>query len=104
MIGLEARYASGEELGRISEVVTDERSGEVTHVLVEGGEESLELPISQLVPGDIVLLSAGDMIPADLRLVSCKDLFIIQASLTGESFPVEKFDTPEEKDASVKVW
>lgn len=48
LIGLEARYASGEELGRISEVVTDERSGEVTHVLVEGGEESLELPISRL--------------------------------------------------------
>lgn len=48
LIGLEARYASGEELGRISEVVTDETSGEVTHVLVEDGEESLELPISRL--------------------------------------------------------
>jgi Mg2+-importing ATPase len=54
-----------------------------------------EIPLAQLVPGDLVLLSAGDMIPADLRLISCKDLFIIQASLTGESFPVEKFDGRE---------
>jgi P-type Mg2+ transporter len=43
----------------------------------------------------VVLLSAGDMVPADLRLVSCKDLHVIQASLTGESFPVEKTDAPE---------
>lgn len=48
LIGLEARYAGGEELGRISEIITDETSGEVTHVLVEGDEESLELPISRL--------------------------------------------------------
>jgi Mg2+-importing ATPase len=55
--------------------------------------QRVEEPIGQLVPGDIVELSAGDMIPADLRLLSCKDLFLIQASLTGESFPVEKFGT-----------
>ncbi|HLN30979.1 MAG TPA: magnesium-translocating P-type ATPase [Gemmataceae bacterium] len=58
----------------------------------------VEVPLSQLVPGDVVQLAAGDMIPADLRLLTCKDLFIIQASLTGESFPVEKFDA-QEKDA-----
>jgi Mg2+-importing ATPase len=52
-----------------------------------------EVPLADLVPGDIVHLCAGDMIPADVRLVSCKDLYIIQASLTGESFPVEKTDT-----------
>jgi Mg2+-importing ATPase len=50
-----------------------------------------EIKIKYLVPGDIVHLSAGDMIPADLRIISCKDLFINQASLTGESFPGEKF-------------
>ena len=50
----------------------------------------------QLVPGDVVELSAGDMIPADVRLISCKDLFLTQASLTGESFPVEKFAAREE--------
>ncbi len=49
-----------------------------------------EIPIEQLVPGDIVRLSAGDMIPADLRLVSAKDLFIDQSALTGESIPAEK--------------
>src|SRR3954454_19759585 len=54
-----------------------------------------EEPIARLVPGDVVELSAGDMIPADVRLLSCKDLFLIQASFTGEAFPVEKFDAPE---------
>lgn len=49
-----------------------------------------ELPIDQLVPGDIVKLSAGDMIPADLRILKARDLFVAQASLTGESLPVEK--------------
>jgi Mg2+-importing ATPase len=51
----------------------------------------IEVRIEALVPGDIVHLSAGDMIPADLRLLSAKDLFINQSTLTGESMPVEKF-------------
>lgn len=55
-----------------------------------GKSEHRELPISQLVPGDIIKLSAGDMIPADLRILVAKDLFISQAALTGESLPVEK--------------
>ncbi|WP_374546065.1 HAD-IC family P-type ATPase, partial [Rhodoblastus sp.] len=50
-----------------------------------------EIPMEQIVPGDIVRLSAGDMIPADLRLLSAKDLFINQSALTGEAMPVEKF-------------
>ena len=57
-----------------------------------------EIPLKDLVPGDIVKLSAGDMIPADIRVVSSKDLFIIQASLTGESLPVEKYDAREMQD------
>ena len=56
--------------------------------------ETKEIPLAKLVPGDVVHLAAGDMIPADVRLISCKDLFVIQASLTGESFPVEKFESP----------
>ncbi|HKS35114.1 MAG TPA: magnesium-translocating P-type ATPase [Enterobacteriaceae bacterium] len=52
-----------------------------------------EIPIAELVPGDIVKLSAGDMIPADLRLFQARDLFVAQASLTGESLPVEKYAT-----------
>ena len=54
--------------------------------------EVRELPVSELVVGDVVKLAAGDMIPADVRIVSAKDLFVIQGSLTGESFPVEKFE------------
>jgi Mg2+-importing ATPase len=52
--------------------------------------DHMEVPIEQLVPGDIVLLSAGDMIPADMRLISAKDLFINQSTLTGEAMPLEK--------------
>ena len=53
-------------------------------------QDHVEVPIEQLVPGDIVLLSAGDMIPADMRLISAKDLFINQSALTGEAMPLEK--------------
>ncbi|HEX7588358.1 MAG TPA: magnesium-translocating P-type ATPase, partial [Anaerolineae bacterium] len=49
-----------------------------------------EIPLQELVPGDIVALSAGDMIPADVRIISAKDLFLNQAALTGESLPAEK--------------
>jgi len=51
---------------------------------------SQETPIAQLVPGDVVQLTAGEMVPADVRIVKAKDLFVSQGSLTGESFPVEK--------------
>ena len=51
----------------------------------------LEIPIRKLVPGDLVALSAGDMIPADCRVLAARDLFIAQAAMTGESLPVEKF-------------
>jgi P-type Mg2+ transporter len=50
-----------------------------------------EIAIEALVPGDIVRLSAGDMIPGDIRLLETKDLFINQSALTGESMPAEKF-------------
>ncbi|MGA7596206.1 MAG: magnesium-translocating P-type ATPase [Gallionella sp.] len=59
-----------------------------TTVLRDG--RPLEIPIAQLVPGDVVLLAAGDLIPADTRLLEAKDFFINQALLTGESYPVEK--------------
>jgi len=58
-----------------------------------GNHSSIEVNISDVVPGDVVYLAAGDMIPADLRIVESKDLFISQSSLTGESDSVEK--TPE---------
>ena len=59
-----------------------------------------ELAITQLVPGDIVLLSAGDMIPADCRLIAAKDLFVAQAAMTGESLPVEKYASQRGTDTA----
>ena len=50
-----------------------------------------EVDVEEIVPGDLVRLSSGDMIPGDVRFLEVKDLFIDQASLTGESNPVEKF-------------
>ena len=58
------------------------------------GEERGQIPVSELTVGDIVYLSAGDMIPADLRILSAKDLFVAQSSLTGESVPEEKKGAP----------
>lgn len=65
-----------------------------TAVLRAGMERPQEMPISALVPGDIVYLSAGDMVPADMRLLATKDLFVSQAMLTGESIPLEKYAVP----------
>ncbi len=53
--------------------------------------QPIEIPMKQIVPGDIVVLSAGDMIPADCRVIKATDLFIGQSAMTGESLPVEKF-------------
>jgi P-type Mg2+ transporter len=66
----------------------------VTATVVRGAADR-EIPLADLVEGDIVKLAAGDMVPADVRILTCKDLFLTQASLTGESFPVEKYDVPE---------
>jgi P-type Mg2+ transporter len=60
-----------------------------------------ELPLRDLVPGDIVKLAAGDMIPGDVRLLTLKDLFVSQGSLTGESLPVEKLCLPETETAGL---
>ncbi|MEO6799959.1 MAG: magnesium-translocating P-type ATPase [Rhodanobacter sp.] len=62
----------------------------VTRKASDGHSEQIEVPVAELVAGDIVHLGAGDMVPGDLRLLSAKDLFISQAILTGESLPVEK--------------
>ena len=57
----------------------------------------IEVDIEELVPGDIVKLASGDMIPGDVRFIETKDLFIDQSQLTGESNPVEKFTTSDVK-------
>ena len=61
----------------------------VTASVLRDGQ-TCELPVTQLVPGDVVLLSAGCLVPADARLLEANDFFVNQAQLTGEPFPVEK--------------
>lgn len=61
-----------------------------SHVICLRDGKEVELPMSDIVPGDIVLLHAGSIIPADLRLISAKDFFVSQSLLTGESLPIEK--------------
>jgi Mg2+-importing ATPase len=68
-----------------------------TFALRDGAES--ELRISEIVPGDIVLLQAGSIIPADLRLISAKDFFVSESTLTGESMPVEKTIAPGDASA-----
>ena len=75
----------------------------VTATVVRDGT-AREVPLEELVPGDVVKLSAGDMIPADVRVLTCKDLFVIQASLTGESMPVEKTEAPVEPLRRARRW
>jgi Mg2+-importing ATPase len=62
-----------------------------------------EIPLRDLVPGDVVKLSAGDMIPGDVRILSAKDLFVSQGTLTGESFPVEKFPDSEPQPSNSPI-
>lgn len=61
----------------------------------DGSLHSQEVDMRDIVPGDIIYLSAGDMIPADVRVIECKDLFVGQSSLTGESDGIEKFPTEQ---------
>jgi Mg2+-importing ATPase len=74
----------------------------VNATIVRDGQPR-EIPVSQLVPGDVVNLTAGDMIPGDVRIVHAKDLFVNQGSLTGESLPVEKYETEKHPATSAPL-
>ena len=60
-----------------------------TVTVLRDGKET-DVPLEEIVPGDVVVLAAGSLIPADLRILSAKDFFVTQSALTGESMPVEK--------------
>src|SRR6185437_1175962 len=70
----------------------------ITSAVMRDGREQ-QLPVAELVPGDVVRLNAGDLVPADARLLDVKDLHVRESVLTGESLPVEKTvaDLPKEK-------
>ena len=77
-------YRSNQAAEKLKSMVT------TTATVLRKEKGRTEIDIKKLVPGDIIFLSAGDMIPADCRVIQSKDLFISQAMLTGESLPVEK--------------
>ncbi|MEV7413763.1 magnesium-translocating P-type ATPase [Streptomyces sp. NPDC089919] len=86
-------YRSGRAADALSRLVTttcavQRRAG------TGASPTTFEIPMDQVVPGDVVRLAAGDLIPADLRLLSSKDLMVAQAALSGESLPVAKADAP----------
>lgn len=86
-------HRSNDAAAKLRDVVKTMASVKRRNSSLSGSELSNgfhEVPMERLVPGDIVRLSAGDMIPADLRLLVAKDLFINQSTLTGEALPVEK--------------
>ncbi|MDW8244567.1 MAG: magnesium-translocating P-type ATPase [Thermogemmata sp.] len=85
-------YRSGQAAERLRALVR------TTATVLRPDNPPQEVPIQELVPGDVVHLSAGDLVPADVRLLSAKDLFVNQATFTGESIPVEKTAevTPEQ--------
>jgi len=83
LLGYVQERRSGRAVERLLSMI------KATCTAIRGGKE-VELPLRDLVPGDIVALAAGDIIPADLRLLSAKDFYVSQAALTGEAMPIEK--------------
>ncbi|MCX6694030.1 MAG: HAD-IC family P-type ATPase, partial [Methanomicrobiales archaeon] len=73
----------------------------ITHATVTRGGKSHDLPLRDLVPGDIISLSAGDIVPADARVLSERDLYLNQSALTGEPFPIEKHAKPDPPETPV---
>src|ERR1700722_18113833 len=86
-------YRAGQEAEKLRQSVT-------VHVQALRDGKSQEIPLPSLVPGDVVLLAAGDLVPGDGRILEAKDFFVNQALLTGEPYPVEKKpgEFPEETE------
>ncbi len=96
------RYIQEARSGNAAEKLLDMIT--TTATVSRKGAPREEIPIDEVVVGDIVHLSAGDMIPADARIIKAKDLFVSQASLTGESEPVEKIPTSCEASDSATSY
>ena len=75
---------------RASRVAEDLRATVAVHARVVRDGRELDVPVAEVVPGDVVLLAAGDLVPADGRVLEARDFFVQQANLTGEPYPVEK--------------
>ncbi len=88
LLGFTQEFRSTRAAEQLKAMVCNTASA--TRRACDGHSERIEVPVDEIVVGDIVHLGAGDMVPADLRLLSSKDLFISQAILSGESLPVEK--------------
>jgi Mg2+-importing ATPase len=86
-------YRSSKAAEKLNDLV------QTTATVTRSGQK-IDIAVEDIVPGDLVHLSAGDMIPADLRLLVTKDLFVSQSSLTGESLPVEKSAVAEAPEAA----
>lgn len=83
LLGFWQEHAAANAVAKLTAVVATKAR------VLRDGTEAL-LPIEQIVPGDVVLFSAGALIPADCRLLDARDLFVNEAALTGETYPVEK--------------
>ena len=84
-------YRTGKSAEKLKSMVSN--TATVWRKPTAGLPRKLEVPMNQVVVGDIVYLQAGDMIPADIELLESRDLFVSQAVLSGEALPVEKYDT-----------
>ncbi len=94
LLGYSREYRGQVAIARLRERIS-------TLVTLLRGGQARAVPLSKVVPGDLVLLSAGSMVPADARLLEATDLFVSQAVLTGESFPVEKRPGTLEPEAAL---
>ncbi|MEO7996616.1 MAG: magnesium-translocating P-type ATPase [Gemmatimonadaceae bacterium] len=94
MLGFVQEYRAGNAVEKLRSQVTIK-----ANVMRDG--KSTMIPAHEVVPGDVVVLSAGSLIPADGVILSANDLFVNQAVLTGETFPVEKTPVPVAANASV---
>ncbi len=92
IIRLVQETRSGNEASKIAKMVT------TTTCVKRKDEDKKEIPLSEVTIGDVIYLAAGDMIPADLRIIQSKDLFISESSFTGESEPIEKTPTINSDD------